>query len=87
VAHATSIDASDAYIESAQQESERRGFTGRVTYHDGDFIPFAGTIAAADIVTLDRVINVSPDWTRLVQLAAAARGVSWVSSVHATLCR
>jgi magnesium-protoporphyrin O-methyltransferase len=71
VAHATSIDASEAYIASAQQESRRRGLTGRVTYHHGDFIQFADTIPPADIVTLDRVINVSPDWTRLVQLAAA----------------
>lgn len=71
VAHATSIDASDAYIQSAQQESQRRGLTGRVSYHHGDFVELVDTIPPADIVTLDRVINVYPDWTRLVQLAAA----------------
>lgn len=70
-AHVTSIDASDAYIQSAQAESERRGLTGRVTYHHGDFVMLAETIPAADIVTLDRVINVYPDWIRLVQLSAA----------------
>ena len=29
------------------------------------------TVPPADIVTLDRVINVSPDWQRLIQLSAA----------------
>jgi O-methyltransferase domain len=71
VTHATSIDASDAYIQSAQQESQRRGLTGRVTYHHGDFVELVDTIPPADIVTLDRVINVYPDWTRLVQLSGA----------------
>jgi hypothetical protein len=69
--HVTSIDASDAYIQSAQSESERRRLTGRVTYHHGDFVQLADTIPPADIVTLDRVINVYPDWIRLIQLSAA----------------
>jgi ubiquinone/menaquinone biosynthesis C-methylase UbiE len=71
VARVTSIDASDAYIKLAQEESNRRGFAGRVTYHHGDFVELADTIPPADIVTLDRVINVYPDWKRLVQLSAA----------------
>jgi magnesium-protoporphyrin O-methyltransferase len=71
VAHVTSIDASDAYIQSAREESRRRGVRGRVTYLHGDFVELADTIHAADIVTLDRVINVYPDWKRLVQLSAA----------------
>lgn len=70
VAHVTSVDASDAYMRSAQEESQRRGLAGRVTYHHGDFVALAETIPAADIVTLDRVINVYPDWERLVQLSA-----------------
>jgi hypothetical protein len=36
-AHVTSIDASDAYIQTARNESDRRGLTGRVTYYEGDF--------------------------------------------------
>jgi hypothetical protein len=71
VTHATSIDASNAYIQSAQEESQRRGLTARVTYHLGDFVELVDRIPPADIVTLDRVINVYPDWTPLVQLAAA----------------
>jgi magnesium-protoporphyrin O-methyltransferase len=70
-AHVTSIDASDAYIQAARDESERRSLTGRVTYHHGDFVTLAETIPSADIVTLDRVINVYPDWIQLIQLSAA----------------
>jgi magnesium-protoporphyrin O-methyltransferase len=70
-AHVTSIDASDAYIRTAREESHRRGLTARVTYHHGDFLELAETIPPADIVTLDRVINVYPDWKRLIQVSAA----------------
>ena len=63
-AHVTSIDASDAYTRTAREESERRGLSGRVTYHHGDFLELAETIPPADIVTLDRVVNVYPDWKR-----------------------
>ena len=70
-AHVTSVDASNAYIQAAQQENERRGLDGQVTYHHGDFLELAQTIPPADIVTLDRVINVYPDWNELIQLSAA----------------
>ena len=72
-AHVTSVDASDAYIQTAREESRRRGLSGRVTYHHGDFLELAGTIPSADIVTLDRVINVCPDWKRLIHLSAPRR--------------
>jgi Methyltransferase domain len=70
-ARATSVDASAAYLEAARKESSRRGLDSRVTYRHGDFVEFAESIPAADIVTLDRVINVYPDWERLVELSAA----------------
>jgi hypothetical protein len=70
-AHVTSVDASDAYIQTAREESEGRGLSGRVTYRHGDFLELAETISPADIVTLDRVINVCPDWKRLIHLSAA----------------
>ena len=70
-AHVTSVDASDAYIQTAREESGRRRLTGRVTYHHGDFVELAETIPPVDIVTLDRVINVYPDWKRLIPLSAA----------------
>jgi 2-polyprenyl-3-methyl-5-hydroxy-6-metoxy-1,4-benzoquinol methylase/uncharacterized membrane protein len=69
-AHVTSVDASDAYIQTAREESERQGLTGRVTYYHGDFLELAETIPPADIVTLDRVINVYPDWKRLIAISA-----------------
>jgi hypothetical protein len=69
-AHVTSVDASDAYIQTARQESKRQGFTGRVTYYCGDFLDLADAVPPADIVTLDRVINVYPDWKRLIAVSA-----------------
>jgi 2-polyprenyl-3-methyl-5-hydroxy-6-metoxy-1,4-benzoquinol methylase len=70
VVQAVSIDASAAYLDAARSESERRGHRGRVKYHHGDFTELADSIPASDIVTLDRVINVYPDWERLLELAA-----------------
>jgi SAM-dependent methyltransferase len=70
-AHVTSVDASAAYLEAAREESSRRGLGDRVTYRHGDFVELAESIPGADIVTLDRVINVSPAWERLVELSAA----------------
>jgi 2-polyprenyl-3-methyl-5-hydroxy-6-metoxy-1,4-benzoquinol methylase len=70
-AHATSADASAAYLEAAREESMLRGLGDRVTYRHGDFVELAESIPPADIVTLDRVINVYPDWERLAELSAA----------------
>jgi 2-polyprenyl-3-methyl-5-hydroxy-6-metoxy-1,4-benzoquinol methylase len=71
VTHATSVDASAQYLDAARGESERRGYDGRVTYLHGDFVDLADSVPSADIVTLDRVINVYADWERLAGLAAA----------------
>jgi len=70
-ANATSIDASAPYLEVAREESSRRGHGDRVTYLHGDFVQLAESVAPADIITLDRVINVYPEWERLAGLAAA----------------
>lgn len=71
VAHAMSIDASAAYLAAAREESDRRGHGDLVTYQHGDFVELAGSVRPADIVTLDRVINVYPDWERLIEFSAA----------------
>ena len=71
VTNATSVDASASYLDTAREESRRRGHEGRVTYLHGDFVALAESVPAADIVTLDRVINVYPDWERLAGLAAS----------------
>jgi Methyltransferase domain len=70
-ASATYVDASAAYLATAQAESERRGHGERVSYRHGDFVELAESIGPADIVTLDRVINVYPDWEQLTDLSAA----------------
>ena len=69
-ARATSVEASSAYLAAARRESDRRGLVDRVTYHHGDFVDLAETIRPADVVTLDRVLNVYPDWERLASLSA-----------------
>jgi magnesium-protoporphyrin O-methyltransferase len=70
-AHVTSVDASVSYLEAAREEASRRGVEDRVTYRHGDFVEVAESVPPADIVTLDRVLNVYPDWERLVELSAA----------------
>jgi magnesium-protoporphyrin O-methyltransferase len=67
---ATSVDASSAYLAAAREESDRRGLSGRITYHHGDFVELAPSVPPADIVTLERVLNVYPDWERLAGLSA-----------------
>ena len=69
-ARATNVEASSAYLAAARGESERRGLLDRVTYHNGDFVDLAESIQPADVVTLDRVLNVYPDWERLASLSA-----------------
>jgi hypothetical protein len=71
VTHAISVDSSAPYIDAARAESQRRGHDGRVTYLHGDFVDLAGSVDPAEIVTLDRVINVYADWERLAGLAAS----------------
>jgi magnesium-protoporphyrin O-methyltransferase len=69
VSHVTSVEASPASLAAARDESERRGYGDRVEHRLGDFIELAGSIPPADIVTLDRVVNVYPDWERLIRLS------------------
>jgi len=70
VASVTSVDASAPYLKAAQNESDSRGYAGRVRYLHGDFVQLAESVPPADIVTLDRVINVYPDFEQLVRLSA-----------------
>jgi 2-polyprenyl-3-methyl-5-hydroxy-6-metoxy-1,4-benzoquinol methylase len=71
VTHATSVDASAAYLDAAREEGRRRGHDGRVTYVHGDVVDLADSILPADIVTVDRVVNVYPSWEGVAGLAAA----------------
>jgi magnesium-protoporphyrin O-methyltransferase len=69
-ARATGVEASAAYLDMARAESERRGHGDRAEHLHGDFTELAASIPPADIVTLDRVVNVYPYWERLLALSA-----------------
>jgi magnesium-protoporphyrin O-methyltransferase len=71
VQNAMDIDASQAYLNAAKAEAQRRGLTERVSFQHGNFVDIAAQIPPADIVTLDRVICCYPDMEALVSLSAA----------------
>jgi magnesium-protoporphyrin O-methyltransferase len=71
VQNATDVDASQAYINAARGEAQRRGLDDRVNFLYGNFVDLAAQIPPADIVTLDRVICCYPDMEKLVGLSAA----------------
>jgi predicted TPR repeat methyltransferase len=71
VQNATDVDASQAYLNAAQEEAQRRGFTERISFQHGNFVDLASQIPPADIVTLDRVICCYPDMEKLVSLSVA----------------
>ena len=80
---ATDVDASSAYLATAQAEAERRGLGDRVAYRHGDVVELASDLPAADVVTLDRVICCYPDLAAL--LGAALRpGPRLIGLVHPT---
>ena len=64
------VDATAANINAAADEAGRLGHTDRVRFLQGDFVALAPAIAAADVVTLDRVICCYPDMERLVSVSA-----------------
>jgi len=66
----TAVDASSAYQQAARAEAERRGVSARIDFRLGDFVALAPEVAAADIVTLDRVVCCYSDMDRLVRLSA-----------------
>ena len=66
VSRAVHIDASEAQLAAAREETERRGHGGRVEFLHGNFVDMAPGIPPADIVTLDRVICCYDDMPGLV---------------------
>jgi magnesium-protoporphyrin O-methyltransferase len=65
------VDATDANVHVAEQEATRRGHREQVVFLRGDFVDLAPEIAAADIVTLDRVICCYSNMEQLVDASAA----------------
>jgi len=70
LAHAESVDATEAYVETARDEAIRRGFGDRVSGRVADFNSVAADIGPADVVTLDKVVCCSPDMPALLGRAA-----------------
>lgn len=71
LAGATLVEASRAYLETAQQEVKSRYAPRPTQFHLGDFALIADTLPDADVVTLDRVVCCYPDAKALLQTAAA----------------
>jgi magnesium-protoporphyrin O-methyltransferase len=67
----TDVDASRAYLDAARWLAEQRGTADRGEYHYGDFVTLAPAVAAADVVTLDRVVCCYADWRALVDASVA----------------
>jgi methyltransferase family protein len=70
LARAESVDATEAYVETARGEAERRGYGDRVAGRVGDFVAVAAEIQAADFVTLDKVVCCYRDMPALLGRAA-----------------
>jgi hypothetical protein len=69
-ARAEAVDASEAYVATAQAEAARRGFGDRTSARIGNFVALASSIEPADVVTLDRVVCCYPDAEALLGAAA-----------------
>jgi len=67
----TDVDASRAYLATAQAEITARGWADRATFRFGDFVALAPTLDPADVVTLDRVVCCYPDWEALIDASTA----------------
>jgi magnesium-protoporphyrin O-methyltransferase len=63
-------DASPAYLDASRDEARARGHERDIEYVEGDFLAVAERIAAADFVTLDRVLCCYPDMAGLVDASA-----------------
>jgi hypothetical protein len=69
-ARAESVDATEAYVAAAREEAVRRGFGDRAAGRLGDFVALAPDVAAADIVTLDKVVCCYRDMPALLGRAS-----------------
>jgi magnesium-protoporphyrin O-methyltransferase len=68
---AVHVEASRAYMQTAQREAERIGVRERISYFHGDFVELYDRIPSADIVTLDRVICCYDDMYALVEKSSS----------------
>ena len=68
-AGAVVVEASPAYLEAVSEEAARRGHTRDIELVRGDFVDVAGSVPAASIVALDRVVCCYPFYERLLSEA------------------
>jgi SAM-dependent methyltransferase len=66
---AVAVDASAAYVAAARGEATRQGRGDTIRFVHADFVAAASGIAAASIVTLDRVVCCYPSFEPLVEAA------------------
>jgi hypothetical protein len=78
---AESVDATEAYVEVARAEAERRGFSDRTVHRFGTLVDIAGEVAPADIVTLDKVVCCDPNLAELLE-AVTARANRMVGLIY-----
>jgi len=69
VQRAVHLEVAGAFVEAAREETGRRGHQNRVQFQQGDLVSLAADIAAADLVTLDRVVCCYPDVDALVAVS------------------
>jgi 2-polyprenyl-3-methyl-5-hydroxy-6-metoxy-1,4-benzoquinol methylase len=70
VLSATTVDASAPYLDASRTEAKRRSLQERMRWHHGDFVVVADEVAAADVVTLDRVVCCYASVEPLLEAAA-----------------
>jgi len=77
-AGAVVVEASPAYLEAVSEEAARRGHTRDIELVRGDFVDVAGSVPAASIVALDRVVCCYPQYEPLLDqaLSHAQHGVA-----------
>lgn len=69
IAHATSVEASPAYLAAAQEQAGQQGTAAQIDAMSGDFVELAADVPQADVVTLHRVICCYPDMPTQVGLS------------------
>ena len=67
---ATHLDGSGDYLAAAADEARRLGHADLVQFHLAEFPAEASMVAAADVVTLDRVVCCDPDYAGVLGAAA-----------------
>lgn len=76
LARAQSVDATQAYVDVARAEAERRGYGDRTRHLLGTLAEVGDGAEPADIVTLDKVVCCDPDVTALLgEVSGRARRI------------